>query len=110
MKSKLTKEERRARTEKALKITRKTFQVITYVTSAAFIGLIIAMIVMYGIDATANEVFTNGGGYTFGIVGIPLFSVILFSGIVIAILNLRDDLLKDEEETSEFKMIQEVKQ
>ena len=109
MKSKLTKEERRARTDKALKITKRTFQIITYATSAAFIGLIITMIAMYGLDVTANEVFDNGEALTFGIVGIPLFSVILLSGIVIAILNLRDDLLKDEEETSEFKMIQEVK-
>lgn len=107
MKNKFTKKERKVKLENALRIVKITFQSILLLTSLAFIGMLIVMMAIYGLDATANELFINGGGKTFGIIGIPLFSIVLLSGIVIAILNLRDDLLVDEEEVSEFKMIQQ---
>lgn len=107
MKQKYTKEERKVRLDKALSIVKITFQSITLVASLSFVGMIIAMIVIYGLDATANELFLAGGGTTLGIIGIPFFSVVVLSAIIIAILNLRDDLLVDEEHASEFKMIQQ---
>ena len=108
-KEKLSKEQRRERLDKALDLTRKILYGIVFVAATAFIGLLITMVVLYGIDATANETFLNGGGYLFGIIGIPLFSVITVLSILIAILNLRDDLLENEEKTSEFKMTEVTK-
>jgi len=108
LKHKYTKEERKVRLDKALRIVKITFQSIALVASLAFVGIIIAMIVIYGLDATANELFLASDGTTLGLIGIPFFSVVLLSAIVIAILNLRDDLLVDEKQASEFKMIEQV--
>ena len=92
---------------KNIQLVKLFFQILALLALLTFIGLVISIIIIYGLDATENPLFSEdrGGGYTAGIVGIPLFSIVVISSIIIAILNLRDDSIKGEEETSEFKIV-----
>lgn len=106
----LTKQEKQLVREKNIRLVKLFFQVLAYLASIVFIGLIITMAVVYGIDATSNEIFGAVGGKTIGIIGIPLFSVVLLASFVVGIINLRDSTLETEEELKEFKLVEQLEE
>ncbi|MFW9923800.1 MAG: hypothetical protein ACFFDW_10995 [Candidatus Thorarchaeota archaeon] len=105
MNNKTIDPEKHIKQEKNIQLVRLFFLTLTFLAAMVFIGLVIAMIVIYGIDATANETFLETGGKVLGIAGIPLFSVVLVCSIVVGIINLRNSALQDEDEAKKFKLV-----
>jgi Mn2+/Fe2+ NRAMP family transporter len=84
---------------------KRILMIITYVTTALFLGLIIYMIVAFGIAATEHANFDAQADILSMYVGLPMFTITLLSGISIGIINLITGALDDEDTTKEFKLV-----
>jgi hypothetical protein len=103
-------EAKKAKLEKNIQLVKLLFMVFALLATLAFIGLLISMAVMYGLDVSADSGFESQGANLSGRIGIPMFGVIVVCAIVVGIIELRDTAIKEEEEHKQFKLVEEVEE
>jgi hypothetical protein len=89
---------------------KQIMMIIVFITGLLFLGLLIYILVAYGIDATGHADWETTIAPIAVYAGIPLFSISLLSGIAIGITNLIIGTMDEEETTKEFKLVEEVEQ
>lgn len=100
----ITPDMKKEKKEKNIKLIQLFFQVLAYFAAMMFVGIIITLIAYYGISAITNPLFNAEQKTIIGVISIPLFSVILLSGIIVAIIDLRKSVIAEEGEVQEFKL------
>ncbi|MBD3191871.1 MAG: hypothetical protein GF308_14585 [Candidatus Heimdallarchaeota archaeon] len=90
---------------KNLELVKLFFQVIALLCAEIFLGMLITLMALYGVDISSNEAFTTNVGTTAGILGIPLFGITVLCALIIGAINLRKEALKQEDQLKEFQLV-----
>lgn len=90
---------------KNLELVKLFFQVIALLCAEIFLGILITLMALYGIDISSNSAFTTNVGVTAGIIGIPLFAITVLCALVIGVIDLRDEALNEEDQLKEFQLV-----
>ena len=96
---------KQAKLEKNIALVKLFFQMIAYLATLIFLGELFALMALYGFDVTKSPYFTAHAGTNAGIIAIPLFAVVLLCALVVGIIQLRDNSLKEEDQLKEFKLV-----